>query len=392
MLRRLDAIAGKNMLLLRVYYNRFCGKIVMDMEEWLYEELLKAYYEARAGKRRTADEQKFELYKYEQLRSLVQEIMERTYRPSAGIAFIVNDPVQREIFAAPYPDRIVQHWVINNIDPYWDHRLIRDSYSCRVGKGTQYGIKRLQHHILSASQNLKVPVYIIKMDITGYFMHISREKMYKRIRWGLDRQFPEGGRRFRILNHAVREIVFDDPVRGVKIQGSIEDWWKLPEDKSLFCQPRGQGMVIGNLTSQVFSNIYLDLLDRFVVMKLGYKHYGRYVDDFYIVVTEEELPQAKRDIKVIGNYLNGLNLTLNKKKTRIIPWYQGVPFLGMVVKGKVIMPGKRVMANFGNTAYRLVGGYGNPDSIVSYLGLLYHYDSNKAIERLFSKVGWEYRW
>ena len=149
-------------------------------------------------------------------------------------------------------------------------------------------------------------------------------------------------------------------------------------------------MVIGNLTSQDFSNIYLDALDRFVTIVLGWKHYGRYVDDFYIVCTEEELPQLKRDIKAIEAFLNGIGLSLNHKKTRVIPAWQGVPFLGMVVKGHAILPGRRIMANFGNTAYKLVGGIGTPESIVSYLGLLSHCNSQRAVEKLFAKVGWEY--
>ena len=151
-------------------------------------------------------------------------------------------------------------------------------------------------------------------------------------------------------------------------------------------------MVIGNLTSQDFSNIYLDVLDRFITITLGYKHYGRYVDDFFIVVPEEDLPQLKRDIKAIGAFLNGINLSLNHKKTRFIPWQQGVPFLGMVVKGHAILPGKRVTNNFSDTAYKLVGGNGKVESIASYLGLLCHYDSGKATERIFEKVGWEYNW
>lgn len=371
--------------------------------EWLREnpknqllaELYIAELQARqGGKRKTHDTHAFEVNLYENLTRLRDALWDQYYQPSRGTAHVIFRPVQREIFAAPYPDRIVQHWVVNTIDPWWDHRLIQDSYSCRVGKGTRYGVERLRHHILSASQNLTRKVYIVKLDITGYFMHIQRNLMYKRVKWGLDQQFEgKSSRRYKILKHAIREIVYDDPVRDVKIQGSYADWRGLPEDKSLFCQPPGRGMVIGNLTSQDFSNIYLDALDRFIKITLGYKHYGRYVDDFYIVVTEEELAQVKRDIKVIEAFLNGIGLSLNHKKTRIIPWYQGVPFLGMVVKGRAILPGKRIVGNFYDSAYKLAGaGMGDVDSIVSYLGLLCHSDSGKAIEKVFTRVGWEYDW
>ena len=365
-----------------------------DPRNMLLAELYIAEQQARkGGKRKTYDTHMFEVNLHENLARLRDALWNYTYKPSRGTAHIIFHPVQREIFAAPYPDRVVQHWVVDNIDPWWDHRLIDDSYSCRVGKGTLYGINRLRHHILSASHNLEMPVYIIKLDVTGYFMHIKRSIMCDRVMDGLNRQFANyDNKRYKILRHAIREIIFDDPVQGVKIQGLLDDWRDLPEDKSLFCQPPGQGMVIGNLTSQDFSNIYMDMLDRFATITLGYKHYGRYVDDFHIVVTEDELPQAKRDIKAIGTFLNGMNLSLNKKKTRIIPWWQGVPFLGMVVRGHAILPGKRVMANFGGAAYKLVGGLGEPESIVSYLGILCHANGGRATEKVFAKVGWEYNW
>ena len=322
-------------------------------------------------------------------------LWEEAYYPSRGTAHIIFRPVQREIFAAPYVDRIVHHYITNTIDPWWDRRLIEDSYSCRVGKGTLYGIRRLRHHILSVSHNMSRPAYIVKMDITGYFMHISRQLMYDRVKWGLDRQFaalPEGkDKRYRILHHAIKAIIFDDPVEGVKIQGSYRDWRGLPSDKSLFCQPPGQGMVIGNLTSQNFSNIYMDAFDRFV-RKLGWQHYGRYVDDFYIVVTKEELPRLKRDMKAMEYFLNGINLSLNHKKTRIIPAWQGVPFLGSVVKGRAILPGKRICNNFIGAAYKMANGYGSTESIVSYLGILKHQSAGRKTARIFAKVGWVYNW
>lgn len=365
-----------------------------DPKNLLFAELYIAEQQARrGGKRKTYDTHTFEVNLYENLTRLRDALWNCEYRPSRGTAHVIFKPVQREIFAAPYVDRIVQHWVVDNIDPWWDHRLIADSYSCRLGKGTKYGIERLQHHILSASHNLEIPVVIAKLDISGYFMHINRQIMFDRVSWGLKQQFPDkNSKRYKMLRHAIREIVFDDPVRGVKIQGSYEDWRGLPEDKSLFVQPPGQGMVIGNLTSQDFSNIYLDVLDRFVTITLGYKHYGRYVDDFYIVVPKDDLPQLKRDIKVIGAFLNGINLSLNHKKTRIIPWQQGVPFLGMVVKGHAILPGRRVVNNFSEAAYKLVSGSDKVESIISYLGLLCHCDSSRVTEKIFIKVGWDYNW
>ena len=104
------------------------------------------------------------------------------------------------------------------------------------------------------------------------------------------------------------------------------------------------------------------------------------------------MPRVKRDIKAIEFYLNGIGQALNDKKTKIIPAEQGVPFLGMVVKGRTILPGKRVSKNFMNSAYKMVNGYGTLESIVSYLGLLVHYDAKLKTKSIFEKVGWEYNW
>ncbi|MBQ3413252.1 hypothetical protein IJH33_00135 [Candidatus Saccharibacteria bacterium] len=347
----------------------------------------------KGGKRKTCDTHGFEMNLIENLTRLSDALWDYEYSPTPGTAHIVWKPVQREIFAAPYQDRIVHTYVVLSVNKWWDKRLSPRSFSCRVGKGTQAGIFQLWSDIRGASRNYSRIVYIIKLDILGYFMHIRRDLLYKRVIWGLDRQF-EGNhnKRYKILKHAISEIIFDDPVDGVKIQGSYEDWRGLPEDKSLFVQPPNQGMVIGNFTSQSFSNVYLDLLDRFIVNELGYHYYGRYVDDFYMVVTEDELPKAKRDIKAIGAFLNGMGLTLNAKKTRIISSRQGVPFLGMVVRENAIMPGERIERNFGRAAYEVVAGTKDVESLVSYLGMLVHYDATKVCEKIFSRVGLEYNY
>ena len=372
------------------------GEWVKDPKNMLYFELYLAELQARkGGKRKTYDTHMFEANLYENLLRLRDAVWNLEYKPSRGTAHVIFRPVQREIFAAPYVDRVAHHFVINNIIDWWEPRLSSASCSCRVGKGTSYGIEMLKRNIQAASRNYTRKVFVIKMDISGYFMHINRSLLYKRVvDFGLNRQF--AGRfdckRYKILKHMIHVFIFDDPVKGVKIQGSYEDWRGLPEDKSLFCQPEGQGMVIGNLTSQFFSNIYLDPLDRFITFVLGYKYYGRYVDDFYIIVTEEQLGQAKKDIKQIATFLEGLGMSLNYKKTRVIPSYQGVPFLGMIVKNHEVLPGKRLTNNFMEAAHEVVCGERDVDSIVSYLGLVSHCDAVKVTEKIFKKVGWDYNY
>ncbi|MBR2831276.1 RNA-directed DNA polymerase [Candidatus Saccharibacteria bacterium] len=366
--------------------------LTADPKNLLFTELFIAELAARkGGKRKTYDTHAFEVNLFENLTRLRDALWNYEYHPSRGTAHVIFRPVQREIFAAPYVDRVTHHFVVGAIIDWWENRLSYESCSCRVGRGTSFGIERLAHHIRSVSRNFTRPCYVVKMDISGYFMHIQRDILFHRVIWGLDQQFANNkGKRYKMLKHAIHEIIFDDPVNGVKIQGSYEDWRGLPEDKSLFLQPPGQGMVIGNLTSQFFSNIYLDPLDRFVTMDLGYKHYGRYVDDFYVVITEDQIPQALKDVKVISTFLQGFGMKLNYKKTRVIPSWQGVPFLGMVIRDRAILPGKRMTNNFTDTAHAVVAGTKDIESIISYLGMLTHYDAGRATDRIFKKVGWTY--
>lgn len=370
--------------------------------EWLREPknlLLAELYVAellarRGGKRKTMDTHGFEVNLFENLVRLRDALWEGYYYPSRGTVHVIFDPVQREIFAAPYIDRVLHHWIVGTITKWQDKRLIYDSYSCRQKKGTLFGIKRMQHHILSVSENMKKKAYVVQLDISGYFMHIKRDISYSRVMEGVNKQFPPSKRdkRYTILKWAIHQVVFDDPTDGVRLQGSYRDWRGLPEDKSLMLQPPGQGMVIGNYTSQNFSNTYLDPLDRFITMKLGHKHYGRYVDDFYFVVTEDELPKVRQDICAIQTFLLGMGLNLNKKKTKITEVHKGIKFLGVVIRGHRIFPGKRIVQNFFRAAYLVEVGVKDPDVIVSYLGMFSHYDAGKITRRVFESVGWDYKY
>lgn len=365
---------------------------LMDYENRFLMELYVAYIEARrGGKRNTFDEHKFEVNELENLINLRDTILDGTYAPSRGTAHIIHNPVIREIFAAAFRDRIVHHWMYDVVYDWWDQHFIFDSYSCREGKGTKQGIERLAHHIQSASNNYTKKVWVIKLDIQGYFMSLPREKLYERAMWGLNRQF-EGdyGKKYEIMRFLWAQTILDDPCRGVKRKGWPYDWAPLPDSKSLFKQQPGVGIVIGNLTSQLLSNIYLDQLDRYVVYDLGWEHYGRYVDDFYIVVDEDDLPRAKQDIKKIEDYLKRLGLTLHPKKRSIQPADRGVAFLGGVVYPGRIFPGKRLIKNTEAAFYDVVIGKRDVESVASYLGHHKYFRSDKLLREIFDEMGWEY--
>lgn len=147
-------------------------------KEQLLVDLFKAYYEARKHKRNTRNQLRFEMNLEENLVNLRDELYDRTYKVGRSTCFIIEDPVKREIFAADFRDRVVHHLVYNYIMPIFERTFIADSYSCRKGKGTLYGVKRLEHHIRSCSKNYTTTVYALKMDIQGYFMNINCKRLF----------------------------------------------------------------------------------------------------------------------------------------------------------------------------------------------------------------------
>lgn len=365
---------------------------VKNIGDWLLEQLYFAYLEARRHKRNTKDEYTFELNEMENLMRLRDDILNRRYKPSRGVAFIIRDPVIREIFAAPFRDRVVHHFLYNQVAEWWDQRFIYDSYSCRVGKGTLLGVRRLQRHIRQVTRQGEREAFVIKLDIQGYFMSLPRDRIYERICWGIDRQYSRSQAWLAdLVRYVWHEVIFDDPIKGVKIRGKLSDWDALPENKSLFFQPPGHGIVIGNLSSQLISNIYLDQLDRFVRFELGYHHYGRYVDDFFIIVPQEDLSHALADVPRISDFLLGLGLTLHPKKRYIQNVRHGVPFLGVVVYPNAIVPGKRFKARFYQAAQNYSMGLVGDESIVSYLGYLKNINGKKLGKKTFDQFGFEYR-
>lgn len=371
--------------------------------EFLLAELWAAYKTARKGKRYTVDEHRFELNAMENIIDLRDSIVRHYYKPNRGVAFIVHDPVTREIVAAPFRDRVVHHFLYNICGEWWDRRFLPDSYSCRKGKGTLYAQERMQKHLRQAIRSsTERRAYIAKLDLQGYFMSLNHEKLYRRVAWGVDRQL-EVGQNFnvrcaeedrerlkQVLKYLWYEVIFDKPMQNITIRGRRSDWRGLPATKSLFKQPAGQGIVIGNLTSQLLSNIFMDQFDRYVRFELGYKHYGRYVDDFFIIVPWERREQLLRDVPVMEKYLKReMDLTLHPKKRFLQEAGKGIPFVGAVIYEDCKIPGRRMRRNCYAAAYRLAThGEGKIDGLVSRVGSMAHLDSQKFIPKMLESFGW----
>ena len=140
-----------------------------------YEELYKAYIDCRKRKRTTHNALTFEVNENIELYKLWMDLNEMKYEIGKSIVFCVDKPVKREIFAANFRDRIVHHLVINRINDILEKEFIDDSYSCRKGKGTDYGVKKCYDYIKEATNNYSEECYIIKCDLKSFFMTINKK-------------------------------------------------------------------------------------------------------------------------------------------------------------------------------------------------------------------------
>lgn len=294
----------------------------------LLTDLFQAYYDARRNKRNSPSQLRFEMDLETNLVNLYHELRDRRYKPAPSVCFIVQDSVKREVFASDFRDRVVHHLYYNYVAPLFDRQFVYDSYSCRKGKGTLLGIERLQHHIRSVSRNYTKEAFVLKMDIQGYFMSIDRKMLRSLVHEMTERvQLSEEHRE--IVNYLTDIITLKNPLQGACFKGNSHEWSDLPPSKCLSCSPAGVGLPIGDLTSQLYSNIFLNKLDWFVTMELGFKHYGRYVDDFYIVDTDRS--RLVEAVNEISEFLLSLHLVLHPKKTKIVPVTESIRFLGAVV-------------------------------------------------------------
>lgn len=321
----------------------------MDDQQLLYD-LFQAYYKARKHKRNTRSQLHFEMDCEHKLIGLWEEIRQRTYTPNPSMCFIQEEPVKREVFASPFRDRVIHHLLFNYIAPIFEVTFIEDSFSCRQGKGTLKAQQRLEHHIRSCSDNYQQLAYVLQLDLKGYFMSIDKEILFELIRDRLHQQRDKID--YDLCIFLVRKILFRDPTRHATIIGGKQTWEGLPPSKSLFCQPQGIGLPIGDLTSQLFSNIYLNELDQFCKRQLHCKHYGRYVDDFYIV--DRDAAKLKALIPQIRFFLQErLHLTLHPNKIKLTSTDKGIRFLGVYLKPFYRLPGYRIRANFKKLVYHL---------------------------------------
>jgi len=366
-------------------------------EKQLLYDLFQAYFDARKNKRNTINALAFEIDYERKLFELYKEIKNRKYEISPSICFVIFKPVQREVFAADFRDRIIHHLIYNYISPFFERLFIHDNYSCRIGKGTSYGIKRLDHFIRSCSRNYNRDCYILKLDIKGYFMSMDRSVLYQKVGKTLYRFRDIAHFNIDLILYLVWETIFHDPTKNCLIKGAKNNWKGLPKSKSLFFAEKNKGLPIGNLTSQLFGNVYLNDFDHFVKSIPGVRYYGRYVDD--IVIVHRDKKYLKFITPLLKEYLqSNLSLELHPKKIYLQHFSKGVSFLGTVIKPHRIYIKNRIKGSFyqkiqywNNLLLKKQYKFTKKDikqflsSINSYLGIMKHYNTYKLCKKILTQ-------
>ena len=260
------------------------------------ENLLKSWREFLKGKRKREDVQVFALNLMDNIINLHEDLSNHTYNHGPYQAFRINDPKPRQIHKSSVQDRLLHHAVHRILYPFFDRKFIFDSYSCRLGKGTYRAINRFRSFAYKASRNHTKTCWVLKCDIRKFFENINHDIL------------------FSILQHRI-----SDRETMLLLENIIRSFSSAP----------GRGLPLGNLTSQLLINIYMNEFDQIVKHYFKIKYYIRYADDFVILlrdksVLEELLPK-------LGCFLNEwLSLELHPDKIFIKTFASGVDFLGWV--------------------------------------------------------------
>ncbi len=310
------------------------------------QNLLGAWREFLKGKRRKDDVQEFQYRLFDEIIFLHCQLEEKMYKHGSYQAFNISDPKPRSIHKANVRDRLLHHAVYRQLYPFFDRTFIADSYSCRVGKGTHKAVNRFRSFGYKVSKNNTRTVWVLKCDIRKFFASVDQ---------------------YILMNIVRRYIPNEDIVWLIdKIVGSFNSG-----------KP-GKGLPLGNLTSQLLVNVYMNEFDQFVKHRLKARYYIRYADDFVILSQDKKWLETL--IPNISLFLKSrLDLTLHPNKVFIRTLFSGVDFLGWItfVNHRVLRTAtkRRMLRNIEQKR-------GDMRILQSYLGLLQHGNTNKLKRRI----------
>ncbi|KKW13658.1 MAG: RNA-directed DNA polymerase (Reverse transcriptase) [Parcubacteria group bacterium GW2011_GWA2_50_10b] len=322
------------------------------------ENLFAAWREFKKGKSKKSDVVEFSLNLENNIFRLREELLSKSWKCGGYQKFIIKDPKPRIIHKATVPDRLLYQAVYRILYPIFDRTFIFDSYSSRNGKGTHAGIKRLNVFLRKLSHNYTRPVYALKCDIKKFFDSIDHG----------------------ILLELIQEKV-SCPETMQLLEKVIDSFHKIP----------GKGLPLGNVTSQIFANVYMNRFDWYVKKELKIKYYVRYCDDF--VILSSDIGNLTKLILLLQKFLDkNLKLELHPDKILIRKFHQGIDFLGAVLlphrivvrtktKRRMIKKSTKLLEEF--QIGRLTKARLN-QSISSYLGHLNHVKSRETNHSLHS--------
>lgn len=221
----------------------------------------------------------------------------------------------------------------NELSPVIEKLLIYDTASCRVGKGTDFAISRVERFVRSATDNYSHGAWYAKMDLSGFFMSTDRDLLFNMVLNTIDNYYT--GKYKDVLKYLCDIIIRADPTIGARFICPKSKWDNLPKRKTLFGNKFG--LPIGNITSQMFQNFYLNNIDHFI--KSRHRYYERYVDDMIIIDTDKE--KIKETLRIVRQMFPSLNIKFNERKTRIGHVKYGIDFLGIKIKPYYSVLGKK---------------------------------------------------
>lgn len=276
--------------------------------------------------------------------TLRDDLLSGGYEHGSYESFVVFDPKRRNIHKATVRDRVVHQAIVNAIEPLFERRFIHDSYSCRNGKGVHNAVHRLRLFLRQASDNHTRTIYALKCDIKRFFASVNHSILVL------------------LLERRIQDEKMMDVLRMIISSYSISD---------------GHGIPLGNLTSQLFANVYLHELDRCMKYEFREKYYLRYCDDFIIVCHRRDhlFELIDRTSQVLESRLG---LVLHPKKVRIRTWTQGIDFLGYVLLPQATNIRTR-------TVHRILKRI-NAVNMASYLGVCSHADAFELTQVVRTKV------
>lgn len=342
------------------------------------DDMYKAYEDCRRKKKNKAGTIKFEQYALFNCLKLVEEINARKYWLKPSECFVIEYPTPREVFCASFRDRVVQHFVYNELNPVIEKMLIADTCSCRLRKGTDYAIKREIRKLRQVTENYTKDAWIQKIDLSGFFMSINRQWLCEKILDIVDNRYM--GDYKSTLRYLVPIIILSDPTKGAIRLSPPWKWDKLPPRKTLFGNTKG--LAIGNITSQLFANYALNEVDHFV--KSRHIGYVRYVDDMVIIDTEKnKLRETKKGISEI---LSKQGMTLNARKSIVQKGEYGVPFLGVIVRPYYAVLGKQRINRIYKGGREFTEPYKAYESIATRNGMFQRYHGRHVARRWFDSL------